>query len=289
LAVNKIKLKPLKKTIIKHIILSIIFLIGGVNEIFSQSLINAGIKLGGSKLLGEYPAGGPGMINEFDNKTGFAYALEISKYLSDRWEIGIDFTTSNLKGDTYDPDFSAEGIQAGIPSQIIDPVEYENKLFGQNIYFRYFFKPVDSEGLFMPFVKAGGGYINYTSKFKYIDAADDDLLFGKGKEGYTDLSTPVFLLGTGFKTTISPNLYILGTLDLNLVNYDFLDVIHNYSDDNKRHQITGVFTEFKIGIFYSLTNPNAKEKKEKKTKGKNKVGNSSKSSHLPFAPGNKSK
>ncbi len=280
------RLKLLKRIKSRNIILSIILIVAASNGLFGQSLINAGVKIGGSKLLGEYPAGGSGIINEFNNKTGFAYAFEVSKYLSKHWELGIDFANSKLRGETNYPDFSAEGLQAGIPSEITDPVEYENKLAGQNIYFRYFFKPVDSEGLFNPFVKAGGGYLNYTSKFKYINAPDNELLFGKGEEGYTDLSTPVFILGTGIKSTISPNIYVISSVDLNLVSYDFLDVIHNYAADNTRHQITGVYTEFKIGIFYTVKNPQAKEKKEKKEKSKNK-GGSSKSTYLPFSRSSK--
>ncbi len=262
------------------------FISSASSDILAQSLINVGVKMGGSRLIGEYPAGGSGIINEFNHKTGFAYAFEISKYLLPRWEIGIDFENSNLKGETNYPEFSAEGLQGGIPNDIIDPVEYENKLVGQNLYFRYFFKPVDSEGIFIPFVKAGGGYLNYTSKFKYVHSPDNELLFGKGEEGYTDLSTPVFIIGTGFKSTISQNIYVLSTIDFSFVNYDFLDVIHNYAEDNTRHQITGLYTGFKIGIFYTLANPNAKAKKEKNNKGKNKSGSSSKSTYLPFSPGN---
>jgi hypothetical protein len=282
------RLKPLKPIKIGYIILSLIFIIGISNGLSGQSLINAGVKLGGSKLLGEYPAGGSGLINEFNNKTGFAFAFEISKYISPKWEIGVDFVNSNLNGRTNNPNFSAEGVQAGIPREINDPVEYENKLVGQNIYFRYFFKPYSTESFFIPFIKAGGGYLNYTSIFKYIDAPEDDLLFGKGKEGYTDLSTPLFFFGTGIKTTFSPNFYLLTSVDINLVGYDFLDVVHNYDEDNARQQIIGVYTEFKIGIFYTVNNPGAKDKKEKKDKSKNKSG-SSKSNYLPFARSSKSK
>jgi hypothetical protein len=273
----------LYQTLSKYIV-SIFILFGISTGLFAQSLINAGVKLGGAKLLGEIPNGNTSIVNEFNNKTGFALAFEISKYISPKWEIGVDFVNSNLKGSTNYPDFSAEGLQAGIPAEIVDPVEYDNKLVGQNIYFRYFFKPISTESYFIPFLKAGGGYLNYTSKFKYIDAPDDDLLFGKGKEGYTDLSTPLFIFGAGVKSAISPNFYILTSVDLNMVSYDFLDVVHNYGDDNIRQQITGVYTEFKIGIFYSIKNPNAKEKKDKKNESKNKKGGASKSSYLPFSP-----
>ncbi len=273
----------------KYILLAFILISGVSNGLFAQSFINAGIKMGGSKLMGEIPKGATGIINEFDNKTGFAFAFEISKYLSPRWEIGVDFMNSNLNGSTYNPRFSAEGLQAGIPYEINDPVEYENKLVGQNIYFRYFFKPHSSQSFFIPFVKAGGGYLNYTSKFKYIDAAEDVLLFGKGKEGYTDLSTPMFVFGTGIKTTISRNFYLLTTVNINMVNYDFLDVVHNYGEDKNRQQITGIYTDFKIGAFYSIGNPKAKDKKENKNKDKNKRGSTTKNSYLPFSPVHKSK
>ena len=271
------------RTIAKYI-LSIFILTGISTGLFGQSIINVGVKLGGAKLLGEIPKGNTNVINEFDNKTGFAFAFEISKYLSPKLEIGVDFVNSNLKGNTYNPEFSAEGLQAGIPVEISDPVEYENKLIGQNIYFRYFFKPCSTESFFIPFVKAGGGYLNYTSKFKYINAPDDDLLFGKGKEGYTDLSTPLFVFGAGIKSVITPNIYVLTSVDFNLVSYDFLDVVHNYSDDNIRQQITGVYTEFKIGVFYTINNPNAKEKKDRKNNSKSRKGGTSKSSYLPFSP-----
>lgn len=273
----------MNQPLIKYLILAFVLTFSiNCNSLHAQSLVNFGAKIGGSKLLGEIPKGQSGIINEFNNKIGLTSGFEISKYISPRWEIGIDFMFSNLKGDTSNPEFSAEGVQPGIPSEINDPVEYANKLIGQNIYFRYYFKPTTSEGYFIPFVKAGGGYSNYYSKFKYTDAADDDLLFGKGKEGYTDLSTPLFILGTGFKSTISKNIYILTSIDFNMVPYDFLDVVHNYAEDESRLETTGLFTEFKIGIFYTISGPERKKENEKKPK--NKKGSSSKSSYLPFAP-----
>ena len=285
MAIEKIKSKLLKQSLIKYFLLVFVFIfnING-NGLFAQSLVNFGVKLGGSKLLGEIPKGEAGIINEFDNKIGFVYSFEISKYISSRWEIGFDLSNTNLSGSTDNPEFSAEGLQAGIPDEINDPVEYQNKLACLNIYFRYYFKPNSSEGIFIPFVKAGGGYLNYTSKFKYIDAPDNDLLFGKGKEGYTDLSTPMFNVGTGFKSSINTNFYVVTSFDFNFVNYDFLDVVHNYGEDGNRQQIIGLYTEFKIGIYYTINGSG--RKKEKGNKSKSKKGGASKSSHLPFSGSN---
>jgi hypothetical protein len=249
---------------------------------FSQSGINAGAKIGASKLLGEIPYGFSEIINEFDNKIGFASAFEISKYISPRWEIGIEIGYSVLNGNTFSPEFSAEGLQAGIPAEITNPVEYKNKLFGQNFFFRYFFKPAFSESSFIPFIHAGGGYLNYNSIFKYIDSSNDDLLFGKGTEGYTKLSTPVFLLGTGCKTFLTNQIYLVTSIDFSMVTYDFLDVVHNYSDDGIRFEMIGLYTEFKIGIFYNFYKSGG-ETKEKNDKNKRKKSSSSSNSYLPFS------
>ena len=238
-----------------------------------------GLKIGGSKLLAEIPNGFSQFINEFDNKTGFASAYEISKFITPHWEIGAEIGYSNLNGNTFNPEFSAEGFQAGIPPDITEPVEYINKLFGQNLFFRYFFKPADSESAFIPFIRAGGGNLNYNSKFKYVDTPDNDLLFGKGTEGYTKLSTPVFFLGTGFKTSLSSKFYLVASVDFNMVNYDFLDVMHNFDLTENRMELIGMYTEFKIGIFYNFSKSGGENNK----KGKNKSGGSSKTEHLPFS------
>ncbi len=279
---RKLNIKQLNWHSLKYIFVSFILIINvNSSQLFAQSAINFGAKAGGAKLLGEIPKGFSEVINEFENKTGFSAAFEISKYLSQHIEIGADLSYSNLNGNTSSPEFSAEGIQAGIPAEINDPVEYINNLSGLDVFFRYYFKPTGEELYVNPFIMAGGGYINYKSKFKYMEAPDDDLIFGKGKEGYTNLSTPVFFIGAGLKTSLSENLYLVSSLDFNMVNYDFLDVIHNYSADNNRLTITGLYTEFKIGFFYTIKSPESKETKQNKNKGKK--GNSSKNEHLPFS------
>ncbi len=274
---------PLNQSLLKYIVFT--FLLTVLCNVFSkpllaQSVVNIGAKMGGSKLLGEMPTDFSEMINEFDNKIGFATALEISKYLSSKWEIGMEIGYSNLNGSSLTSEFSAEGLQAGIPVEITDPTEYNNKLFGQNAFFRYYFKSANSKSVFIPFIRTGIGYLNYNSQFKYIDSSNDDLLFGKGTEGYTKLSTPLFNIGTGFKTYISPEFYLIASFDFNMVNYDFLDVVHNYNNENLRMQTIGLYAEFKVGIFYTISKSG---KNENSKNGKNKNGNSGSNDHLPFA------
>ena len=272
----------MNQSLLKYIILpfslTLIFSINNAQE-YSNSGINLGVKIGGSKLLGEITKDFSEVINEFDNKIGFASAIEISKYISKRWETGSEIGYSTLNGNTYSPEFSVEGIQPGLPDEINDPVEYKNRLLGFNFFFRYYFKAAGSKSAFIPFIRAGGGVLNYNSKFKYIDAPDDDLLFGKGTKGLTKLSTPVFFIGTGIKSQLSSNFYLVTSIDFNMVNYDFLDVVHNYDNEENRMQLTGLFTEFKIGIFYNL-NKTGKYQNKKKN---GKKGSSSGTNNLPFA------
>ena len=278
-------LSSMNQRLLKYFILT--FCISIINiknaQVFSQSGINTGVKIGVSKLLGEIPYGFSEIINEFDNKAGFSTVFEFSKYLSPHWEIGTEIGYSNLMGNTFTPQFSAEGMQSGIPAEITEPVEYSNKLFGQNLFFRYFFKPYDSESLFVPFVSAGGGYLNFHSKFKYIDAPDDDLLFGKGNAGYSKLTIPVFLLGTGFKTSIARRMYLVTSIDFKMVNYDFLDVMHNYSAEGNRLDLVGLYTEFKIGIFYNFNKSGDNNKSKQINKNNSEKGSSSAISYLPFS------
>lgn len=243
----------------------------GYSQSFSESGINLGVKIGGAKLLGEIPNNFSQIINEFDNKTGISSSFELSKNVSPRWEIGAEVGYSKLMGSTNSPEFSAEGNQPGIPEEINEPVEFINKLFGMNLFFQYFFKQANTESVFIPFARSGGGVLNYFSSFKYIDAPEDKLIFGKGSEGYTKLSTPVFFIGTGFKSAFSSKFYMVTSIDFNLTDYDFLDAVHNYDSNGNRLELIGLYTEFKIGIFYNAT-------KKSGTKSGSSVN-----SHLPFS------
>ena len=274
--------ETLFKKLFDYIIVTLILIsISGNNyaQGIKDSGINLGVKFGGSKLLGEFPRGTSGVINEFDNKFGIASGFEISKYVSPRWEIGGDLSYSQLKGNTSNPEFTAQGKHPLVPMELNAPVEYKNNLLGFNFLFRYFFKPAGSKSAFIPFVSGGLGYLKYYSTFKYTNAPDDELLFGKGKNGYAVLSTPVFILGTGFKTSFSSKLYLHTSIDFKMVDYDFLDVMHNYNNDGTRIKIIGLYSEFKIGIFYNISKSSGRKNKQ----SKNTYSKSTITSYLPFS------
>ena len=199
----KSNVSQLLKSISKYIVFFIVVFLITININAQESIfngINIGAKIGASCLITEFPKDFSETINEFDNKFGFTIDAELSKYLSNHWEIGMEINYSALNGETYYPSFSAEGYHAAHIEPIIDPVEYNNILTGQKFFFRYFFMSLSKQNKKVninPFIRGGIGYLNYKSKFKYIDAADDDIIFGKGNDKTLDLSTAVLFSWNG--------------------------------------------------------------------------------------------
>ncbi len=261
----------MSKSVIKYtvflFVISFMTLNSNAQNFFSSGL-NAGVKGGASLLMAEIPYDFSHKIIEFDNKFGFSIDAELSKYLSSHWEVAISFNLSALNGESQNSSFSAEGHHPAFIEPITEPVEYNNILTGQNIFFRFYLLPLSnsSEKVNMyPFISAGIGYLNYRSKFQYIDPNDGEIIFGKGVDGYTSLSTVNYSLGGGIKTSLTSKLYMITSMNINLVPYDFLDVVHNYDGDGSRLDLIGVFAEFKVGIFYSLTPFTSGEGRNKKS------------------------
>jgi hypothetical protein len=240
----------LKRYLIRYIFLLHLLVLAGSNIRAQKPLIsgiNFGAKAGASKLITEIPNDFSETINEFDNKAGLTFAPEISKYVFPRWELGFEWNTSVLKGETYSPSFSATGNHIKMMEPITEPVEYNNQLTSPGFFLRYYFKPVTRATMVNPFIRIGYGNLHYKSVFKYIDSGE--VIFGKGEELGSTLNTPVFNLGTGIKTSITPQVYLMSTIDFNLVDYDFLDVVHNFDADGNRRELFGFYTEIKIGIY----------------------------------------
>ncbi len=248
-----------------------------------KNRINVGVEFGTSRMMVEFPADFSQKIVEFDNKPGFTTDAELTKYISDRWEIGIDLNYTTLNGNKQHPSFSAEGNHSAIKELEDKPVEYINRLLGQKVFTRFYLTPLDNvKGKVnnYPFIGAGAGIINYQSKFKYI--GEDDIIFGKGYRGFTKLSTAVFSLSAGIKTSWSSKLFVVSSVNSNFVSYGFLDAMHNYNAAGNKLDILGLFLDFKVGIFYgfpsiSETKKMAKRKKEIKKK------KSKPAAYLPFS------
>ncbi|HCE58051.1 MAG TPA: hypothetical protein DER09_09560 [Prolixibacteraceae bacterium] len=228
--------------------------------------INLGGELGISRFLTELPMDFSGAISEFDHKTNLTFDIQLSKYVAPHWEVGTGFNNAVLSGYAETPDFSAEGVSNGglvNIGELDGPVEYKTRLLGQDFFVRYFLIKVDEQDHLNinPFLKFGGGYINYMSEL--IDLNTGEVVPGTAKY-QVKLTTASMKLGTGFKTYLSDRLNLIASLDFNFVDYDYLDVVHNYSESGERLKVTGIYTEFKIGLYINITQFEAGKGRRKK-------------------------
>lgn len=223
----------------------------GINasaQLVKKSGINIGINAGGAKLISEFVNNKS--IEEFSNKPGFAVGVEISRIAFPHIELGTAFSHTKLNGETdQTTHFSAIGYHYAFMEPITGPTEYINKLTGQNFFIRYYLNEGFKKSVLNPFAKIGFGFLSYKSTFRYIGG--DDIIFGKGDKNQPKLATGIFSLGTGLKTILSKRLYLITSLDFNLVKYDFLDVVHNYDMDGNRINLLGMYSQINVGIFYT--------------------------------------
>lgn len=226
-----------------------------------------GANIGTSKIFNEVTPDFKPIINEFNHQAGFIFEPELSKLLGNHFEIGTSFGVSTLKGKTDNPQFSAEGHHPAMLDPITEPVKYKTKLMGQKFYFGYYFRSfskIDKSFKLEPFLRMGAGYFYYTSDFSYQDPALGTI-FGKGVEGYTDLTTGVFFGTAGLKMYLNPKVFLNASYTFNYVRYDFLDAVHNYNAEGYRDRTTpdirGIYSDIKFGIFYQFGNRGVKSGK----------------------------
>ncbi len=203
-------------------------------------------------------------INEFEHHPGMLFEPEIGKLFGNHFEAGTSFTVSSFSGKNDDTQFSATGYHAAMKDLLDEPVKYNTSLMGQKFYFGYYFRSfskIDKPYMVEPFVRLGGGYFYYTSEFSYQDP-ELGTIFGKGVQGYTDLTTGILFTAAGIKMYLNPSLFINSSVSLNYVHYDFLDAVHNYTPDGYRDSSTpdvrGLYTDIKIGIFYQINRKGTK-------------------------------
>jgi len=101
-----------------------------------------------------------------------------------------------------------------------------------------------------PFIRAGAGYISYGVELFENDRSTS----GKGTENYADLSmsSALFFASVGVKSYLSPNFFMNITYTVNYTNYDYLDAVFNFDSNEERLGLNGMYSEFKIGLFYQF-------------------------------------
>ncbi|MCG6190402.1 hypothetical protein [Maribellus maritimus] len=226
-----------------------------------------------SQMMTEFQKGFSGSVNEFDNQPGVGFGFELSKQFTKNWEAGVAFTLSTLNGEATSPDFSATGFHASMQEPFTEPIVYKSQLFAQKIYVQYNIVLRTHYNTTNPFIRAGFGYVPYRSQLRYRDNWHSGVIFGKGVEEYENnkMSTAVYTITPGIRTKISKQLELLAAINLNMVNYDFLDVVHNYSVEGERLQMIGVYADFMIGVSFLWNDSGRFDNITQKKHGKGKI------------------
>ena len=162
----------------------------------------------------------------------------------------MEFIFSTLKGEVQNPQFSAVGNHASMMEPFTEPLVYRNRLLAPKVFIQYNFIINDYNNVTNPFIRAGVGFLPYLAELRYKNRWDDGMIFGKGLEEYekNKMTTAVYTITPGISTKISKNLGFMAAISLNLVNYDFLDVVHNYNLSGERLQVKGIYADFMVGI-----------------------------------------
>lgn len=217
-----------------------------------------------------------GTATEFSNQPGPSAGLEVSYFLTPSLETGADFSYSFLKGLAETPDFSAVGNHHTMLNPPDGPVRYNNRLYGPGVFARYYF----GQNVLQPrsvnfFMNSGIRILFNESELLYTNRVDDAIIFGKGRGKYktTQVVNGVFSLGGGLSYPVSEQINLKMAANINMVGYDFLDVVHNYDEAGNRKQVIGLFTEVTAGVSVKLKN----------RKRSSSARSGSAAPHLPFS------
>lgn len=212
-------------------------------------------KTGTSFMVTEIHRDFSGTVNDFNNLPGPYTGLELSRFFSKSLEAGAGLYYSFLKGHAASPDFSAIGHQYYLEETPAGPMEYNNRLYGPELFARYHF----GRNLHFPktlnlFIKAGAGVVFYESELYYADRHDEEIIFGKRRGQFSNynVANVAYILGGGLNFSLSKQISLKLAANMNVVGYDFLDVVHNFEPGGERREVLGMFTDISAGVAIKL-------------------------------------
>lgn len=236
-------------------------------------------KSGTSFMVTELHRDFSGTVNEFNNLPGPFAGIEISRFVTHSVEAGAGISYAFLKGRAAVPGFSAAGYQHYLEESPDGPVQYNNRIYGPLLFARFHF----GRRLHMPrslnlFLKAGAGVIFYESELFYSDRQHGEIIFGKRRGQFANSSVTNLsgLVGGGLNYNLPGQVSINLAANMNMVGYDFLDVVHNFNPEGSRREVVGLFTDLTAGITIRLN--------KKQSTGPSGSCRFCINRHLPFSP-----
>jgi hypothetical protein len=193
-------------------------------------------------LAGEMTKGFEFLPNEFSHSPGFSYNLDLGRTFGYRWESLIRVNAYTLFGRSSLPHFSAVGYESPLSGQLLQlPVEYITPNSSVSIFLRYMFRN-SSRGEtsfvnFNPFAEAGLGIHSFTSKLSYQIAASSEIspVIMRKTDGGTPIGVAVITAGLGARTGTQGRWNLQFLWNAEVVDYDALDAVHNFSDGARNH------------------------------------------------------
>jgi hypothetical protein len=193
-------------------------------------------------LAGEMTKGYDFLTNEFSHNPGFSFNFDFGRTLGNRWESLIRLNAYTLFGRKSLPDFSAVGYQSFLTGQLLQlPVEYITPNSSVSIILRYMFKN-NSKGQntsvrFNPFAEAGVGIHSFSSELRYQIVPSNEIspMILRKKDGDTPIGVAVFTTGLGARTGSPDKWNLVFLCNAELINYDAIDAVHNFSNGTRNH------------------------------------------------------
>jgi hypothetical protein len=183
--------------------------------------------------------------NEFRHQPGLALDLGISRTLGRSWEPGILINIFRLSGENDLPEFTANGNHSSFITLYQMPVEYVTVSTSLSAYCRYHFidlsKRTTTTVSLDPFAELGGGINYFFTQLGYQttpEGENSSIIFRKetGEKPKTHPGNVAQIsLGLGTKIEMPRNLTLVFSLNTDIINYDCLDAVHNYTDGKRNH------------------------------------------------------
>lgn len=138
----------------------------------------------------------------------------------------------------------------------------------------------------------GKGHLADRSFVKYKDAPANEFISAKGLNDVYWSTNAVLYCGGGIKDSIANNISLMTSDMFNHLNSELLNMVHNYNTTGESLRLKGMYSDFKIGLFYNFGTlksgrKNGSEKNKSGSRRKESGrGSKTSSTYLPFSPWN---
>ena len=200
--------------------------------------------------------------NEFKHQPGLTLDLTISRSFNEKWEPGINLSLYRLTGHSELPDFSAVNNHYAFINLHQLPVEYATVTFSLSAYWRYYFLNNSGKSknrvYLRPYAEIGAGVNFFFTELGYSvfpPEGTSRLIYYKGtqKSGPGAGNVAQIVTGLGTRIVLPANIDMIVSFNADIVNYDCLDTVHNYTNEKRNHAIS-IVPKFLLGVIIPISN-----------------------------------